>query len=100
MLCTFVAPPPPPPPPRSTNPAINPLSTADTSSLVPFWVVGTDDGFWPTLSAPMTTLQMGPAERYDVVIDFSSKLTVQACMGLGLPKAYRYRQLEKLRTGY
>lgn len=61
----------------SSNPAINPLVAADTSNLMPFWVVGNDDGFWPALSAPMTVLQMGPAERYDVVIDFSR--TQQQC---------------------
>lgn len=54
---------PDPHPPRSTKAAINPLLTADTSSRLPFWVVGNDDGFWPTLSSPMTSLQMGPAER-------------------------------------
>lgn len=60
-------------PPRSTKAAINPLLTADTSSRLPFWVVGNDDGFWPILSSPMISLQMGPAERYDVVVDFSGK---------------------------
>lgn len=56
---------------RSSNPAINPLSGPDVATTLPFYVVGNDDGFMPALGAPMTTLQMGPAERYDVVIDFS-----------------------------
>jgi FtsP/CotA-like multicopper oxidase with cupredoxin domain len=58
---------------RSSKAVINPLLTADTATLLPFWVVGNDDGFWPSLSTPLTTLQMGPAERYDVVIDFSGE---------------------------
>ena len=56
---------------RSTNPAINPLNPADVANLVPFWVIGTDDGFVANLQPATTTLQMGPADRYDVIIDFS-----------------------------
>lgn len=55
---------------RSTNAQINPLATADTADLLPFWVVGNEGGFFPELQAPVTVLEMGPAERYDVVIDF------------------------------
>jgi hypothetical protein len=57
--------------PRSSTPSIDPLSAAATASLVPFWVVGNEGGFWPRLSPPMTTLQAGPAERFDLVLDLS-----------------------------
>lgn len=56
---------------RSSLPAIDPLSTAATADLLPFYVIGTDQGWYPGLQAPVTTLQMGPAERYDVIIDLS-----------------------------
>lgn len=56
---------------RSDLPTINPLSPTASASLVPFYVIGNDGGWFPQLQAPMTTLQMGPSERYDVIIDFS-----------------------------
>lgn len=49
-------------------------------NLLPFWVIGNEGGFFPELQTPMTALQMGPGERYDVVVDFSGK---RGCRGLG-----------------
>lgn len=49
------------------------LRIAGTTTNVPFQVIGTEGGF---LNAPITTntLTMGPAERYDIVVDFSTLL--------------------------
>lgn len=63
-------------------PAIDPLSTAATADLLPFYVIGTDQGWFPGLQAPVTTLLMGPAERYDVIIDFSGVLLLPCCGAL------------------
>jgi spore coat protein A len=49
------------------------LAQSGTTTLVPFQVIGTEGGF---LNAPVTTntWTMGPAERYDIVVDFSTLL--------------------------
>jgi hypothetical protein len=41
------------------------------TNLLPFYVIGNEAGFYPQLQAPHTSLQMGPAQRFDVIIDFS-----------------------------
>lgn len=60
-------------PHRSSKSSINPLSSLDLASLLPFYVVGNEGGFYPQLQPPTTTLQVGPGERYDVVLDFSGE---------------------------
>lgn len=45
------------------------MSAATT--LLPFYVVGGDTGFFPQMQTPVTTLEVGPGERFDVVVDFS-----------------------------
>lgn len=45
---------------------------APDSASVPFWVVGNEGGFLPSLVGPVTQVLLGPAERYDIVIDFSA----------------------------
>ncbi|MFJ1791932.1 multicopper oxidase family protein [Kitasatospora griseola] len=49
----------------------DPLATRPASSALPFWQIGSDGGF---LSAPVRRDQVlaGPAERVDVVVDFTS----------------------------
>jgi spore coat protein A, manganese oxidase len=42
----------------------------DIPALVPFHQIGTDGGFLPK-PAPLTRLLMGPAERADLIIDFT-----------------------------
>lgn len=67
---------------RSSTPALmDPLATAETVNVLPFWVVGNDAGFFPQLQPDVTTLLMGPGERYDVVIDFTreQKNDMNAC---------------------
>jgi FtsP/CotA-like multicopper oxidase with cupredoxin domain len=56
---------------RSSKSSINPLNSLDLATLLPMFVVGNDGGFLPQVQPPTTTLQIGPAERYDVVVDFS-----------------------------
>lgn len=43
-----------------------------TSGVLPFWVVGNEAGFFPSLVGPVTQVLLGPAERYDVIFDFST----------------------------
>jgi FtsP/CotA-like multicopper oxidase with cupredoxin domain len=69
---------------RSNKASINPLSPIDGATLLPFYVVGNEQGFFPQVQPPMTTLQMGPAERYDLVVDFTSKHMSGAWRGGGL----------------
>jgi len=45
-------------------------SPTDIPSLVSFYQIGTDGGFLPT-PASLTTLLLGPAERADLLVDFS-----------------------------
>lgn len=58
---------------RSALAQINPLDGTQVADLLPFWVVGNDGGFYPELQEPITALEMGPAERYDIVIDFTGE---------------------------
>jgi len=46
-------------------------NTADPGQLIPFTLIGTDNGL---ISAPanLSTVQMAPAERFDVIIDFAA----------------------------
>jgi len=76
---------------RSRLSAINPLSTADTANQLPFWVIGNEGGFFPNLQPPTITLQMGPAERYDVIIDFSRMM--DRCMMLPALQALAFAHL-------
>ena len=48
----------------------NPLAARPAGSALPFWVIGTDGGFVP---APVRQdrLRLGPAERMDVIVDFT-----------------------------
>lgn len=36
-----------------------------------FYVIGNEAGFFPSIVGPVQSLLLGPAERYDVIIDFS-----------------------------
>ncbi|WIA31275.1 hypothetical protein OEZ86_002177 [Tetradesmus obliquus] len=55
----------------TTQPTLGQLVAPDSAS-VPFWVVGNEGGFLPSLVGPVTQVLLGPAERYDIVIDFSA----------------------------
>lgn len=35
------------------------------------YVIGNEAGFFPTMVGPKKSIMMGPAERYDVIVDFS-----------------------------
>jgi hypothetical protein len=48
------------------------------ANLLPFYVIGNEAGYYPELQAPHTSLQMGPAQRFDVIIDFSGRRQLQA----------------------
>lgn len=37
----------------------------------PFYVIGNEAGFFPSIVGPVETLLMGPAERYDILFDFA-----------------------------
>jgi FtsP/CotA-like multicopper oxidase with cupredoxin domain len=52
---------------------------------IPFWVIGNEAGF---LGSPVerTSLTMGPAERFDVILDFTSK---QQCSLICHPNVHR-----------
>lgn len=50
--------------------AADPLATRPASPLLQFYQIGSDGGLLPAV-APLDQLLMGPAERDDVVIDFS-----------------------------
>jgi FtsP/CotA-like multicopper oxidase with cupredoxin domain len=41
-----------------------------TTNILPFWVIGNEGGFFPSLVGPVTQVLMGPAERYDIIFDF------------------------------
>lgn len=56
---------------RSDLPNIDPLAATTTANLMPFWVIGNDAGWYPQLQPSVTSLEMGPAQRFDVIIDFS-----------------------------
>jgi FtsP/CotA-like multicopper oxidase with cupredoxin domain len=61
---------------RSDLAAIDPLNPTVTVNLVPFYVIGNEGGWFPELQPAVTTLQIGPAERYDVIVDFSGELAI------------------------
>jgi FtsP/CotA-like multicopper oxidase with cupredoxin domain len=48
----------------------NPLSTRPATPALPFWQIGTDGGFLPS-PRELDQLLMAPAERADVIVDFS-----------------------------
>jgi hypothetical protein len=62
---------PTPLPRRSALAAIDPLSSTATANLLPFYVIGNEAGWFPELQLPVSSLEVGPGERYDVIIDFS-----------------------------
>jgi FtsP/CotA-like multicopper oxidase with cupredoxin domain len=39
---------------------------------VDLWVVGNEAGYFPSLVGPVRQVLLGPAERYDIILDFSS----------------------------
>jgi FtsP/CotA-like multicopper oxidase with cupredoxin domain len=48
----------------------NPTATRPASPALPFWQIGADGGFLPA-PVKLDQLLMGPAERADVIVDFS-----------------------------
>jgi bilirubin oxidase len=50
--------------------ASDPLVTRPATVAVPFWQIGTDGGFLPR-PVQLTQLLMAPAERADVIVDFT-----------------------------
>jgi hypothetical protein len=42
------------------------------TGLVDFWVVGNEAGYFPSLVGPARQVLLGPAERYNIILDFSS----------------------------
>jgi FtsP/CotA-like multicopper oxidase with cupredoxin domain len=42
------------------------------SGLLPFYVIGNEGGFFPSVVGPVIEVLLGPAERYDIIFDFSS----------------------------
>ncbi len=48
----------------------NPLAGRPASAALPIWVIGADGGFLPAPTR-VDTLPVAPAERYDVVVDFT-----------------------------
>ncbi|WIA16509.1 hypothetical protein OEZ85_013187 [Tetradesmus obliquus] len=45
-----------------------------TTGILPFYAIGNEGGFFPSVVGPITDtgVLMGPAERYDLIIDFSA----------------------------
>jgi FtsP/CotA-like multicopper oxidase with cupredoxin domain len=43
-----------------------------SNCLLPFYVIGNEGGFLPSVVGPVSEVLLGPAERYDLVFDFSS----------------------------
>jgi spore coat protein A len=45
-----------------------------TTGIMPFYVIGNEGGFFPSVVGPITNtgVLMGPAERYDIILDFSA----------------------------
>jgi FtsP/CotA-like multicopper oxidase with cupredoxin domain len=50
--------------------ADDPLATRPATAALPFWVIGADGGFVPA-PVQLNELLMGPAERLDVIVDFT-----------------------------
>ncbi|HEX3034991.1 MAG TPA: multicopper oxidase [Thermodesulfobacteriota bacterium] len=48
----------------------DPLTTRPASAALPFWQIGADGGFLPA-PVELEQLLMGPAERADVIVDFT-----------------------------
>jgi bilirubin oxidase len=48
----------------------NPLATRPAAAALPIWVIGADGGFLPA-PAQIGSLSLAPAERADVIIDFT-----------------------------
>jgi bilirubin oxidase len=42
------------------------------TGIIPFYIVGNEGGFFPSIVGPLKEVLMGPAERYDIILDFSS----------------------------
>jgi FtsP/CotA-like multicopper oxidase with cupredoxin domain len=42
------------------------------NGIIPFWVIGNEGGFFPSVHGPVDQVLLGPAERYDIIFDFSS----------------------------
>jgi FtsP/CotA-like multicopper oxidase with cupredoxin domain len=49
----------------------NPLAGRPATAALPFWQIGTDGGFLPA-PVRLDSLLIGPAERADVIVDFSN----------------------------
>jgi spore coat protein A len=49
----------------------NQITTRPATEALPFWVLGSDGGF-QNRPAQVSSLLIGPAERYDVVVDFTN----------------------------
>ena len=50
--------------------AADPLATRPASAALPFWQIGADGGFLPR-PVPLEQLLLSPAERADVIVDFT-----------------------------
>ena len=50
--------------------ASNPTATRPAASALPFWQVGAEGGFLKT-PVELTSLLVAPAERADVIVDFT-----------------------------
>jgi bilirubin oxidase len=48
----------------------NPMASRPASAALPIWVIGADGGFLPAPTR-VDSLPVAPAERYDLVVDFS-----------------------------
>lgn len=49
---------------------MDPALPLHVSQRIPFHVIGNEAGFFPSV-VTTTQVLMGPAERYDIIIDFS-----------------------------
>jgi bilirubin oxidase len=48
----------------------NPLAARPAAAALPVWVIGADGGFLPAATR-VSSLPVAPAERYDVIVDFT-----------------------------
>lgn len=51
------------------------MSIVGAAGPLPITVIGTELGLLNTPAAPLTTLRIGPGERYDVIVDFTGLAT-------------------------
>ncbi len=51
------------------------MSIVGAAGPLPITVIGTELGLLNTPAAPLTTLRLGPGERYDVIVDFTGLAT-------------------------